>query len=67
MQANGKCGTLNVRDGFLICPECRRNRRLLRIEKDTVAENLPVYCRDCRREIIVNIDKAGTVKVGASY
>nr|DAL14664.1 MAG TPA_asm: cysteine-rich protein [Caudoviricetes sp.] len=46
---------LTVKDGFLVCPTCRRNRHLLRISPDTTAENLVVFCRDCKTEHHVNI------------
>lgn len=48
---------LTVRDGFLVCPVCRRNRRLIRIAPDTQARRLVVFCRDCKTEHIVDIDK----------
>lgn len=48
---------LTVRDGFLSCPVCRRNRRLIRILPDTQARRLAVFCRDCKTELIVDIDK----------
>lgn len=56
------CGKLKVQDGWLECPICRRNKRLLRIERDTVAHELPVYCRDCKRELILNIEKGQSVE-----
>lgn len=53
---------LVVKDGWLTCPLCGRNHRLLRIRETTEARNLPVYCRTCRRESIVNIEKGQSVK-----
>lgn len=61
---------VTVREGgFLICPECERrkaaapswrvNRSLLRIGPDTRARALRVQCRNCKTEIILNIDEAG--------
>ena len=61
---------VTVREGgFLICPECERrkaaapswrvNRSLLRITPDTRARALRVQCRNCKTEIILNIDEAG--------
>ena len=46
---------LAAKDGWISCPGC--GRHLLRIEEDTTANKLPVYCRGCRREIILNIDR----------
>ena len=46
---------LTVRNGFLVCPTCRRNRHLLRVTPDIVAYNLPVYCPDCKTEHKINI------------
>ncbi len=48
---------LDVRDGYLICPICRTNRRLLPIEPDTEAKNLRVYCRVCKKRIKLDISK----------
>ena len=46
---------LMVRNGYLVCPTCRRNRRLIQIKPDTEAHNLVVFCRDCKTEHIVDI------------
>ena len=48
---------LTVRDGYLICPNCRRNKRLMKINPDTQGHNVVAYCRDCKTEIILDIDK----------
>lgn len=58
MQTQGKRGKLLiVKDGWLTCPNCRKNKRLLQICPDTKAERLRVYCRDCKTEHIVDIDE----------
>lgn len=60
------CKILTVRrGGFVICPECERrhaanpswrvNRSLIRIDRDTRAEALPVMCRKCQTEIKLDI------------
>jgi uncharacterized protein YbaR (Trm112 family) len=48
---------LAVKDGWLVCPTCRRNKRLLRIRQDTEAHRMVVYCRDCKTEHIVDISE----------
>lgn len=58
LNAPPKRGTLlTVRDGFLICPICRRNKRLMRVDPQTTAVHLAVWCRDCKHEIILDIDE----------
>ena len=57
LTADGAPITLDTRNGWLICPYCRINKRLLRIQADTKARNLQLYCRTCKRELVVNIDK----------
>ena len=57
LQGKESCGKLTVTDGWVTCPVCKRNRRLLRVEPDTAATALPVFCRDCKTETIVDIDK----------
>lgn len=58
MNTDSKCGKmLTVRDGYLICPKCRRNKRLMKINQDTVAYRVVAFCRDCKTENIVDIDR----------
>ncbi len=57
-----KPATLVTRNGWITCPECGRNHRLLRITDSTEAHGLPVYCRTCRREIILDIERGQSVK-----
>ena len=53
---------LSVKDGWITCPNCGRNHRLLKVLDETEARNLQVYCRTCRREIILDIDRGQSVK-----
>ncbi len=53
---------LPVRDGWVTCPECGRNHRLLHVRPETEAKCLEVYCRTCRQRIVLNIDKGQSVK-----
>lgn len=62
MQSKENCGKLIVKDGWVTCPVCKRNHRLIRISPETEAHELPVYCRTCRSEIILNIDRGQSVK-----
>ena len=48
---------LTVEAGYLVCPRCRMNRRLIPVEPDTVAHNLQVYCRTCKQRIKIDIVK----------
>ena len=46
---------LTVKDGWLQCPICRRNRRLMRVLPETEGQHIPVYCRDCKTELKIDI------------
>lgn len=48
---------LTVKDGYLECPNCHRNRRLKRVAPDEVGERILLYCRDCKTEIRIDIVK----------
>lgn len=53
-----KCGKMLVVDnGWVHCPVCRANKRLLRITPDCSATSLVLFCRKCKSEIKVDIDK----------
>ena len=62
LQGDEKRGKLTVKNGWVTCPVCKRNRRLIRIESETVAKALPVFCRDCKSEIILDIDRGQSVE-----
>lgn len=62
LQNTAKDGIITTTDGWIACPECRRNKRLLRITDRTEAVSLPVFCRVCKREIILNIERGQSVK-----
>ena len=44
---------MTVEDGSVACPFC--NKKIARIKADTEANNLPLFCRFCKREYIVDI------------
>mgnify|MGYP001039237730 CR=1 FL=1 len=56
------CDKISVKDGWITCPQCRRNHRLLRITDETEAKNLEVFCRDCKKTIILNIERGQSVE-----
>ena len=62
MQRTAQPAKLIVKDGWIICPNCRRNHRLLRITDTTEAHGLPVFCRDCKQEIILDIERGQSVE-----
>ena len=55
MQSNMRCGKLVIKDGWVICPVCRKGK-LLKLRPDTTAQNLPCKCKRCGQESLVNID-----------
>lgn len=49
------CGILRIQNGWAVCPVCGW-ARMMRVEPDTQAKRLPVYCKRCHNETIVNIE-----------
>jgi len=62
LQTEIQCGKLAVENGWVVCPVCKRNHRLIRVKPETEAKELPVYCRDCKTEIILNIERGQSVE-----
>lgn len=54
--AENRSKLLTVRDGYLICPVCRQNKKLLPVLPETSGRNIAVYCTKCKHRTIVNID-----------
>ena len=61
LQTEPECGKLIVKDGWLMCPSCRR-RKVLQVRPETSAKNLIVYCRDCRSETMVEIEQGQCIQ-----
>ena len=55
MQTPKNGDKISTKDGWLTCPICKRNHRLLRITDATRARGLPVYCRTCHSEVILDM------------
>ena len=55
LQSEARCGKLIVKDGWAICPVCRKGK-LLKLRADTIARNLPCKCKRCGQETVVNIE-----------
>jgi len=39
---------------FLLCPVCD-NKTRLKIRKDTILENFPLFCPKCKKETIISV------------
>lgn len=50
----GKPDRITVKDGWALCPVCGKGK-LLKLLPGTSARNLPVKCKRCGQETIVNI------------
>ena len=61
LQKQTETSKLVVKDVWLICPVCG-NKRLFRLEAETEARALPVYCRDCKTEILLDITRGRSVE-----
>lgn len=50
--------SLTVKDGFLICPRCQEShlsKKIAKVNPDTTAHRLPVFCRTCKLELEIDI------------
>lgn len=57
LQTGAKCGKLiTVRDGWVTCPKCRKNKRLMKVRADTQGRRLVAYCRVCKNEILIDVN-----------
>lgn len=41
---------------WLLCPVCG-NKTRLKIRRDTVLKNFPLYCPKCRQEILIELNE----------
>lgn len=56
MQSQGNRGKLlPSKDGFACCPYC--GKKLLKVTASTEATRLPLRCRQCKRELIIDIHR----------
>ncbi|MBQ4366320.1 MAG: hypothetical protein II804_08670 [Clostridia bacterium] len=46
---------LDVKNGKIVCPRCRRTTQQV-VRPDTSARHLQVWCRGCKAEFLVDID-----------
>lgn len=56
MQTQAQGGKLIMKDGHPICPVCRK-KMSPKVLPDTSGENIVIFCRGCKTELIVNIVK----------
>ena len=55
LQDRRECGKLTVKDGWLMCPVCRKGK-VLKVREDTEVKNLEVRCKLCGQKTLVNIE-----------
>ena len=55
LQYPSESDKLTIRNGWLMCPVCGKGK-VLKLLDHTIAHDLPVYCRRCGKESIVNIE-----------
>ena len=48
---------LTVKNGYLVCPSCRVNKRVMQIPEYTKATRVVAFCRNCKWKQDVDIDK----------
>lgn len=65
MRIKTECDTLVAKDGWIACPVCRRNKRLLRITPETQADCLPVFAGTAKRRSSCISTEARALNAGA--
>lgn len=55
MQSENQFATMIIKDGWVICPFCRK-KKILHLGHETLIRNLPWTCGRCGKTILVNID-----------
>lgn len=55
MNRQPKCGTLTVKDGWVICPVCGKGK-ILKVRPESTVHNLDCKCKVCGQISEVNID-----------
>ena len=53
---------LTVKGGWLECPNCRRNKRVMQIPPYTTARRVVAFCRACKWEHDVDIAEGQCVE-----
>ncbi|MBO2528117.1 MAG: hypothetical protein CW335_08140, partial [Clostridiales bacterium] len=48
-------GKIQTKDGFILCPICGR-QKVLKILPETRGTHIPVFCKNCRKQSIIDID-----------
>lgn len=43
-------------ENWLICPVCGSKTRL-KLRKDTILKNFPLYCPKCKQETLINVQQ----------
>ena len=44
---------------WILCPVCN-NKTRLKIRKDTIIKNFPLYCPKCRKETLISVLQLNT-------
>lgn len=45
---------------WMLCPVCG-NKTRIKIRKDTVLKNFPLFCPKCKREVLINVKQLNIV------
>lgn len=57
LQSDAKYGTIFVvKDGWIVCPNCRSKMHGIRVTPGTQARNLELRCERCKAEYKLDID-----------